>query len=212
MSFKDPSIPPDFTREQKAGCLVAGVDEAGRGPWAGPVTCAAVVLDPNDLPLGLNDSKKLSEKRREALYEDIQGKALAIGIAFADVAEIDRNNILAATLGGMRQAVERLSIVPGLVLIDGNQAPSISLPHETLVKGDARSMSIAAASIIAKVSRDRLMRSLHDKFPEYGWDRNKGYGTRAHQEALKIHGITPHHRRSFRPIHNMLIEESSLTY
>jgi ribonuclease HII len=212
MSFKDPNLPPDFAREQKAGCLVAGVDEAGRGPWAGPVTCAAVVLDPKNLPKGLNDSKKLSEQKREALFEDLQDKALAIGIAFVEVAEIDRNNILAATLSGMKRAVEELSIAPGLVLIDGNKAPKLGLPHETLVKGDARSMSIAAASIIAKVSRDRLMRSLHDKFPEYGWDSNKGYGTKVHQEALKIHGVTPHHRRSFRPIHNMLIEESSLTY
>lgn len=186
--------------------LVAGVDEAGRGPWAGPVVAAAVILNPEDLPEGLNDSKKLSEARREVLFDVIMEKALATGVAFGSVEEIEANNILAASLEAMRQAVEALAPQPTFALIDGNKAPWLPMPHETLVKGDGRSLSIAAASILAKVTRDRLMKRLDAEFPEYGWASNKGYGTRAHQEALARHGITQHHRRTFAPIHKMLIE------
>jgi len=212
MAFHDPRLPPDFVREREAGCLVAGVDEAGRGPWAGPVVAAAVILDGSNLPEGLNDSKKLSETRREQLFDVIEAQALAVAVAVGDVAEIDALNILATTLGAMSRCVAGLDVTPDLVLIDGNKAPRLSVPHETMVKGDARSLSIAAASIIAKVTRDRIMRALHKDFPNYAWDRNKGYGTSAHQSALQEFGVTPHHRRSFKPIHNMLIEESSLTY
>ncbi|TNE59575.1 MAG: ribonuclease HII [Alphaproteobacteria bacterium] len=204
MFLKDAKSLPDFERETLAGGRVAGVDEAGRGPWAGPVVAAAVVLDPADLPDGLNDSKKLSEARREALYEVIQARALGIGVSIVEVEEIDQVNILNATMAAMARAVAALPLAPDLVLIDGNRAPKIDLPTETLIKGDAKSLSIAAASIIAKVTRDRLMRQLHDSFPQYGWDRNKGYGTKTHQNALHCYGITPHHRRSFKPIHNML--------
>ncbi|TNE35835.1 MAG: ribonuclease HII [Alphaproteobacteria bacterium] len=204
MSLKEEKLVPDFERERLAGGRVAGVDEAGRGPWAGPVVAAAVVLNPADLPQGLNDSKKLSEVRRETLYDVIRDKALGVGVAIVEVEEIDQINILNATLAAMTRAVTALPLTPDLVLIDGNRAPKMDLPTETLIKGDARSLSIAAASIVAKVTRDRLMRNLHIDFPQYGWDRNKGYGTQAHQNALQCYGITPHHRRSFRPIHNML--------
>lgn len=204
MSFEDPKLPPDFVRERELGGLVAGVDEAGRGPWAGPVVSAAVILDRQDLPPGLNDSKKLSEAQREPLFDVIKEKAIAIGISVVDVEEIDRHNILAATMTSMVQAVLHIAPRPTYVLIDGNRAPDLNVPHETLVKGDARSLSIAAASIVAKVTRDRLMRDLHDQYPEYDWASNKGYGTRAHKHALQCYGITPHHRRSFKPIHNML--------
>ncbi len=209
---KEHSQRPDFSRETAIGGLVAGVDEAGRGPWAGPVAAAAVILDPDNLPHGLNDSKKIAEPRREELFDLIHEKALAMGVGLAPVAEIDERNILAATLEAMSRAVSSLDPPPTYVIVDGNKAPWLPCPHETLVKGDARSLSVAAASIIAKVTRDRLMRALHDEFPEYGWDHNKGYGTAGHQAALAQHGVTPHHRRSFKPIHNMLIQESSLTY
>lgn len=212
MALHDPKLPPDFVRERHAGCLVAGVDEAGRGPWAGPVVAAAVILDKSNLPSGLNDSKKLSETRREELFDVIGRQALSLSVAIGDVAEIDQHNILATTLHAMSRAVASLDVTPALVLIDGNRSPRLDLPHETLVKGDARSLSIAAASIIAKVTRDRIMRALHIEFPDYAWNRNKGYGTRAHDAALRKFGVTPHHRRRFKPIHNMLIEESSLTY
>jgi ribonuclease HII len=212
MALHDPKLPPDFVRERDAGCLVAGVDEAGRGPWAGPVVAAAVILDEGRLPIGLNDSKKLTEKKRETLFDALEEQAVSIGVAIGEVRDIDENNILVSTLSAMRRAVYALQVKPGLVLIDGNKAPRLDMPTETLVKGDAKSLSIAAASIIAKVTRDRIMRELHRDFPNYGWDRNKGYGTKAHDAALRQFGVTPHHRRSFKPIHNMLIEESSLTY
>ena len=186
--------------------LVAGTDEAGRGPWAGPVVAAAVILNPDDVPVGLNDSKKLTEARREALFDVIQEKALAVGVAEGSIEEIDQNNILQASLAAMAEAVGKLDPQPAFVLIDGNKAPWLPVPHETLVKGDGRSLSIAAASIIAKVTRDRLMRNLSLDFPEYDWASNKGYGTPAHQKALASHGVTQHHRRSFAPIHKILIE------
>lgn len=197
---------PDFSHERAVGGLVAGVDEAGRGPWAGPVVAAAVILDPDDIPDGLNDSKKLTEARREVLFDIINEKAIAVGIAEGNLEAIEKRNILHASLDAMAAAVEALDPQPSFVLIDGNKAPSLPMPHETLVKGDARSLSIAAASIIAKVTRDRLMRALALEFPEYGWAANKGYGTPAHREALALYGVTQHHRRTFAPIHKMLID------
>lgn len=186
--------------------LVAGTDEAGRGPWAGPVVAAAVILNPDDLPIGLNDSKKLSEAKREALFDVIQEKALSIGIAEGTLEDIERVNILNASLDAMAASIGQLTPAASYVLIDGNKAPWLPMPHETLVKGDGRSLSIAAASIVAKVTRDRLMKKLGQNFPEYDWGSNKGYGTPAHQKALATHGVTQHHRRSFAPIHKMLIE------
>lgn len=197
---------PDFSHETAIGGLVAGVDEAGRGPWAGPVVAAAVILDPNDIPGGLNDSKKLTEAKREALFDVVHEKAIAVGIAEGNLEAIEKRNILHASLDAMAAAVEALDPQPSFVLIDGNRAPWLPMPHETLVKGDGRSLSIAAASIIAKVTRDRLMRQLALEFPEYGWAANKGYGTPAHREALALYGVTQHHRRTFAPIHKMLID------
>ena len=210
-----PRAGPDFSFERVALGRdmrpVAGVDEAGRGPWAGPVVAGAVILDPERIPPGLNDSKKLSEVRREALFEMLVSQA-EIGIGIASVEEIDTINILRASLLAMTRAVEALPRVPGWALIDGNQMPVLKCQGETLVKGDGRSFSIAAASIIAKVTRDRLMRDLASKFPDFGWESNKGYGTAVHAAALKVHGVTQHHRRSFKPIHKMLCEDSPLTY
>jgi ribonuclease HII len=197
---------PDFSFEASYGGLVAGTDEAGRGPWAGPVVAAAVILNRDDLPAGLNDSKKLSEVRREALYDVILKKAISVGIAEGSLDDIERLNILHASLDAMARAVGNLLPQPDFVLIDGNRAPQLTLPHKTLVKGDGRSLSIAAASIIAKVTRDRLMRKLDLDFPEYEWASNKGYGTKAHKNALATHGVTQHHRRRFAPIHKMLID------
>ena len=178
---------------------VAGVDEAGRGPWAGPVVAAAVILDPQQVPQGLQDSKKLNAARREALFLEISACA-SVGIGIADVERIDEMNILQATLWAMQSAVEKLPQLPGGILVDGNQAPKLARPTQCVVKGDALCLSIAAASIIAKVTRDRIMRDLANEFPDYGWDSNKGYGTKAHGEALRRYGVTPHHRRSFRPV------------
>lgn len=199
-----PSL-PDYSHETTLGGLVAGADEAGRGPWAGPVVAAAVILDPADIPAGLNDSKKLSEARRERLFDVILDKAITVGIAEGSLEAIERRNILHASLDAMAEAIAQLDPQPGFALIDGNKAPRLAMPCQTLVKGDGRSLSIAAASIIAKVTRDRVMRKLATDFPEYGWASNKGYGTKAHREALALHGVTQHHRRSFAPIHKMLI-------
>ena len=192
--------------EKSGGGPVAGVDEAGRGPWAGPVVAAAVILNPGDIPAGLNDSKKLTEPRREALFDVILEKAVAVGIAEGSLNAIEKRNILHASLDAMASAIEKLEPQPGFVLIDGNKAPWLPMPHETLVKGDGRSLTIAAASIIAKVTRDRLMRKLALDFPEYDWAANKGYGTPAHKAALAKYGVTQHHRRSFAPIYKILIE------
>ena len=195
---------PDFRFESEAPAgPVCGVDEVGRGPWAGPVVTAAVILDPATAPEGLNDSKKLSVKRREALFEQLQHAPHGVGVA--SVEEIDQLNILNATYLAMRRAVEALPIAPGHALIDGNRIPhDLPCPAWAIVKGDARSASIAAASIIAKVTRDRIMADLAREFPGYGWETNAGYGVPAHQKALQALGVTPHHRRSFKPIHNML--------
>ena len=195
---------PDFRFESEAPARpVCGVDEVGRGPWAGPVVTAAVILDKATAPEGLNDSKKLSLKRREALFEQLQAAPHAIGVA--SVEEIDRLNILNATYLAMQRAIHALPVKPGFALIDGNRIPyDLPCPAWAIVKGDARSASIAAASIIAKVTRDRMMAELAKEFPGYGWETNAGYGVPAHREALSRMGVTPHHRRSFRPIHNML--------
>ena len=176
---------------------IAGVDEAGRGPLAGPVCAAAVILPPNLVIDGLDDSKKLSEARREALYDIICAEALCYGVALVDEQTIDRVNILQATFLAMRQAVAKLNRVPALVLVDGNQDPGLGLPTQTVVKGDSRSANIAAASILAKVTRDRLMLELDCQYPQYGFAAHKGYGTRAHYAALDAYGPCPIHRSTF---------------
>ncbi len=178
---------------------VAGVDEAGRGPWAGPVVAAAVVLDAGSVPAGVTDSKRLSRARREALFAALRAGA-RIGVGAASVAEIDRLNILAATLVAMRRAVDDLGVAPAHVLIDGNRMPELACPATAVVGGDARSLSIAAASIVAKVTRDRIMARLARRYPGFGWERNAGYGTAEHRSALDRLGVTPHHRRSFAPV------------
>lgn len=178
--------------------VVCGIDEAGRGPLAGPV-CAAAVILPKDLEIeGLNDSKKLTDKRRRELYDVITAEAVAYGIAFSDEKEIDEINILQATFLAMKRAVEQLSIKPGLALVDGNRAPDLgNVPVRTIIKGDSLSASIAAASILAKVARDRLMEEMDEKYPVYGFGIHKGYGTKAHYAALIEHGPCEIHRRTF---------------
>ena len=177
--------------------LICGVDEAGRGPLAGPVCAAAVILPPETELPGLNDSKKLSEKKREQLFPEIQQIALAWSVAFASVEEIEERNILGATMLAMNRAIAGLSLTPDLALIDGNRNKEIEVPSRCVVHGDARCASIAAASILAKVSRDHLMLELAREYPQYGFDRHKGYGTRAHYAALREYGPCPAHRPSF---------------
>lgn len=178
--------------------VFCGVDEAGRGPLCGPVCVAAVILDPQAPIEGINDSKKLSEKKRELLFEEICQKALAYKIVFVGPDIIDRDNILNATMGGMRQAVEELELVPNLALIDGNKIPAgLSVPARAVVKGDGTSASVAAASILAKVSRDRYMLELDKEYPQYGLAQHKGYGTKLHYERIAQYGIQPFYRRSF---------------
>ena len=193
---------PDFKIEDEAIASgltpVCGVDEAGRGPWAGPVVAAAVILDPSHIPPGLNDSKKLTALQREKLFDPIMATA-RVGIGMAEAEQIDRDNILAATLWAMGQAVAQLGDV-SLALVDGNRAPILSCRVITLVGGDGRSASIAAASVIAKVTRDRIMRAHDETWPQYGFARHKGYGTAFHAAALGVHGPSPIHRRSFRPV------------
>ena len=182
---------------------IAGVDEAGRGPWAGPVVAAAVILDPENIPPGIADSKALDADTREALFPRIM-ESSRVGVGIADVGRIDQDNILNATMWAMTVAVKALPCArgqkPKLVLVDGNRAPRFACRARTIVKGDARSLSIAAASIIAKVTRDRLMIALGREFPGYGFERHKGYGTPEHADALSRLGVTAHHRRSFRPV------------
>jgi ribonuclease HII len=188
---------------------ICGVDEAGRGPLAGPVVAAAVILDRKRIPKGLNDSKQLDEKSREELFPRIMEMALAVGVGEASVGEIDRVNIRQATHLAMARAVRALSVPAEFALVDGNDAPALPCKCETLVKGDGRSVSIAAASIIAKVTRDQLMMRLHDEHPGYNWRSNKGYGTPDHYSGLRTHGVTIHHRRSFAPVYNILLGEES---
>lgn len=195
---------PDFSNEKSLLQLgfsrICGVDEVGRGPWAGPVVAAAVILNPKAIPEGLDDSKKVSAKKRDALY-DMLLQVAEVSIAEATVEEIDSLNILQASMLAMTRAVEGLSITPDMALVDGNRLPKdLPCQAKSFVKGDGKVLSIAAASIVAKVHRDRLMAALAKTHPHYGWERNAGYGTPAHQDGLKSVGITPHHRRSFRPI------------
>ncbi len=194
---------PDFSLEDSALGVVAGVDEAGRGPWAGPVVAAAAVLDRDTLPAELaerlDDSKRLSRTLRETLFEAMRAHA-RIGIGIASVAEIDRLNILGATMAAMGRAIARLPVTPDLALVDGNHAPNLPCRVVAVVGGDRRSLSIAAASIAAKVTRDRLMAALAKECPGYGWERNAGYGTAEHRRALARLGPTRHHRRSFAPV------------
>lgn len=187
-----------FDWEQPA--LVAGVDEAGRGPLAGPVVAAAVILDDRQPIAGLADSKKLSAARRDQLYDEIRAKALCCCVAQASVEEIDRLNILQATLLAMQRAVAGLRLKPGLVLVDGNRLPLLEMRAEAIVKGDAKVASISAASILAKVTRDRGLELLDQRYPQYGFARHKGYGTAEHLQALRVHGPCPEHRRSFAPV------------
>ncbi len=187
--------------------LVAGVDEVGRGPLVGDVVTAAVILDPNNPIQGLADSKKLSEKKRLALFDEIQQKALAVSIGRASPAEIDEINILHATMLAMQRAVEGLKITPEYVFIDGNRCPKLTMPCEAVVKGDARVAEISAASIIAKVTRDQEMDELDQRYPEFGFANHKGYPTKAHFAALEQHGITPYHRKSFKPVQKIMEQQ-----
>lgn len=201
---------PDFTYEQaliaKGIATIAGTDEVGRGPLAGPVVAAAVILDPHNIPDGLNDSKKISPKKRDALFDQIIACARYC-IAEASVEEIDSLNIYHASHLAMCRAVEGLGLVDH-VLVDGNKIPvDMTAPATAIVKGDGKSQSIAAASILAKVTRDRHMDALAQQYPGYGWDKNAGYPTKGHISALAEFGVTPHHRRSFKPVHNILCHQ-----
>lgn len=180
--------------------LLAGVDEAGRGPLAGPVVAAAVILDDQQPIIGLADSKKLTARQRERLFDEIRAKALCCCIAEATVEEIDEINILQATMLAMRRAVEGLRLKPAMVQVDGNRVPLLKVPAQAIVKGDAKVQAISAASILAKVHRDRLCGQLHETYPQYGFDAHKGYPTADHVAAIKRHGVTPAHRRSFGPV------------
>ncbi len=206
-----PDLSLEDTARSHGHALICGIDEAGRGPWAGPVVAAAVILDAATLPLdligGLDDSKKLKPARREELLEGLKACA-RIGVGRADVAEIDEMNILQATMLAMARAVEGLSAVPDLApdfaLVDGNREPDLECRVQCVVKGDGKSLSIAAASIVAKVTRDRIMAGLAATFPGYGWERNAGYGTKEHQGALAALGVTSEHRKSYAPIRKIL--------
>lgn len=189
----------DFEKEELENgySVICGVDEAGRGPLAGPV-CAAAVILPTDCEIeGLNDSKKLTEKKRDALYDVIKEKAIAYSIALVDEKTIDEINILQATFKAMREAINSLEPKPDIALIDGNAKPNSGIAERTVVKGDAKSMSIAAASVLAKVTRDRLMLEIDEKYPEYQFKKHKGYGTKLHYEALEKYGPSPVHRMTF---------------
>jgi len=206
---------PDYSLEREAqrqGFIrIAGVDEVGRGPLAGPVTAAAVILNPDDYPDTLNDSKALSARRRETLAAELEQSA-AISIAHASVAEIDEHNILRASHIAMLRAVAGLPEQPDFLLIDGNLLPNgLTLPARAVVKGDARSVSIAAASIVAKICRDRIMVDLAQQHPGYGWETNAGYPSKSHRLALQNLGVTPHHRRSFKPVHNILYQDKTIS-
>ncbi|PZU57815.1 MAG: ribonuclease HII [Sphingobium sp.] len=200
---------PDFSHElhhhQMTGGLIAGVDEAGRGPLAGPVVAAAVILDRDDCPQGLNDSKQLSASRRAVLEGEIKARAVCWGIGIASVEEIDEINILWATMLAMTRAVEALSRDCAHVLVDGNRCPRWRWPSTAIVEGDARCLSIAAASILAKEERDRMMIAAAAEHPHYGWETNKGYGSARHLAALREHGPSPLHRRSFAPVAQLVL-------
>ncbi|MFL2795363.1 MAG: ribonuclease HII [Paracoccaceae bacterium] len=204
---------PDFDVEtgliKKGYKAIAGVDEVGRGCIAGPVTAAAVILNPQKIPSGLNDSKKVSFKNREKIFQSIQDTC-TFCVAHSSVEEIDQINILQASLLSMKRAILGLSIKPDFVLIDGNKSPGdLEGESETIVKGDSKSLSIAAASIVAKVTRDRFMSRLDKEFPGYDWSQNAGYPTKLHKSAILNIGITPYHRRSFKPVYNILYQENN---
>lgn len=194
---------PDFSIEAQYSGIIVAIDEVGRGPWAGPVMAAAAILDPANIPDGLNDSKKLSAAKRDQLHDAILATA-RVEIGLASVEEIDQLNILQATKLAMRRAYDALGVQASIALVDGNQPPQLPCPVRCVVKGDSISLSIAAASIVAKVKRDRMMAELAQQFPHYGWESNAGYGTKTHQDGIAAHGITPHHRRSFKPIRALL--------
>lgn len=204
MPSKKFSLPDQVTLPWHPPGLVAGVDEAGRGPLAGPVVAAAVILDERAPIAGLNDSKKLTAARREKLYDEIRAKALCCSIAIASVEEVDRLNILQATMLAMQRAVEGLRLKPVCVLVDGNRLPRLEVPAEAIVKGDALVASISAASILAKVHRDRWCEEIDRLYPQYGFAAHKGYGTALHLSALQAHGACPEHRRSFSPVAQVL--------
>lgn len=203
MKIADSRIKPTFeleAAELQLGMMpIAGVDEAGRGPWAGPVVAAAVILDPERIPDNIDDSKAMDEESRAFLYNRIM-KVADVGVGIAELDRIDRDNILGATLWAMSAAVAALKSKPRLVLIDGNKAPRLEIETRTIVKGDAKCLSIAAASIVAKVTRDRIMMSLAREYPGYGFERHKGYGTPEHQAAISKLGVCALHRRSFKPV------------
>ena len=203
MKIADSCIKPTFeleAAELQLGMMpIAGVDEAGRGPWAGPVVAAAVILDPARIPDNIDDSKAMDEESRAFLYNRIM-KVADVGVGIAELDRIDRDNILGATLWAMSEAVAGLKSQPRLVLIDGNKAPRISITTRTIVKGDAKCLSIAAASIVAKVTRDRIMMAMARDYPGYGFERHKGYGTPEHQAAITKLGVCALHRRSFKPV------------
>jgi ribonuclease HII len=192
-----------YDLESTLGTIVAGVDEAGRGPWAGPVVASAVILNPDNIPAGINDSKKLSEKKRIMLYQEIINSS-QVGIGIVSVQDIDKLNILQASLLAMQIAVNNLPVIPDMALIDGNKTPDLQCKSKAIINGDSLSLSIAAGSIIAKVTRDNIMQDLDKQFPQYDWKNNSGYGTKKHQEAINNYGITIHHRISFKPIKNII--------
>lgn len=197
---------PDNLNERDIGWpkkLIAGIDEAGRGPWAGPVVSAAVILNEKNIPDGLNDSKKLSEKKRLSLYSSIYNFHF-VGVGISSIEEIDSMNVLQATFLSMKRAVEDLNPQPEYILVDGNLDPGLNFKTRCIIKGDSISISIAAASVIAKVTRDNLMLKLDKEFPNYNWKKNKGYGTAEHRNALELHGPCKYHRKSFSPINKML--------
>ncbi|MDD9978793.1 MAG: ribonuclease HII [Boseongicola sp.] len=199
---------PDFQEERgllaSGARTIAGIDEVGRGPLAGPVTAAAVILDPDRIPIGLNDSKKLSVSARDRIAAELW-ECARVSVSHASVAEIDEVNILRASHLAMERALKGLGVPVDHALVDGNMIPAnLGCPASALIKGDGRSLSIAAASIVAKVVRDRIMVDLAQQHPGYGWEKNAGYPTKAHREALLALGVTPHHRRSFKTVHNML--------
>ena len=200
MRSKKSLLPEQATLAWDSPGLIAGVDEAGRGPLAGPVVAAAVILNDQQPIAGLADSKKLSAARRERLYDEIRARALCCCVAQASVEEIDRLNILQATMLAMQRAVAGLRLRPALVLVDGNRLPVLDVRAEAIVQGDAKVQAISAASILAKVTRDRGLDELHRRYPDYGFDRHKGYGTEAHLAALRSRGPCPEHRRSFAPV------------
>ncbi|HEY4082663.1 MAG TPA: ribonuclease HII [Burkholderiaceae bacterium] len=204
MRSRKSSVPEQLGLSWFAPGLMAGVDEAGRGPLAGPVVAAAVILDDEQPIRGLADSKILSEKRREALFDEIRAKALCCCVAEASVEEIDRINILQATMLAMRRAVEGLRLLPAKVLVDGNRLPVLRVPAEAIIKGDALVAAISAASILAKVTRDRQCLVMHEMHPQYGFASHKGYGTVEHLAALREHGASPWHRTSFAPVREVM--------